>query len=152
MLQPDDDNVCYATGSFSIQKFISHPLNAILFRVEYSALLETGQMTFVLARGIYLPEMNNVDQRIDFFCKAEKGWDQEIRVFGHLTDGKTQPPQITKPEKPKVVEFTKLEEPTVILSKPTRTVLYSYQPACYTREYKSDNFYSLPNQHEVPLI
>lgn len=59
---PDKQNICKATGSMEISKYIAHPLVALTFRLEYVAQMPVmpGSIPqpFSIGWELFLPSMN----------------------------------------------------------------------------------------------
>ena len=82
MSQPSEKGISQSGGSLTIKQFISHPLVALIFRVEYKAVIpmDSGrneQVFFTLGWSCHLPTFNAAgelsDELIDVKFKLGPG-------------------------------------------------------------------------------
>lgn len=79
---PDDKGVAKSTGSLTIKNFLSHPLIALVFRIEYKAVIPNGTngmeaQNFTLGWNYHLPNFNVAgevqDEEIIMDCELGPG-------------------------------------------------------------------------------
>ena len=62
MNAPNEQGICHSAGSLVLKNYICHPLVALLFRVEYTARIGSGQgsekVFFTLGWTLHLPDIN----------------------------------------------------------------------------------------------
>jgi hypothetical protein len=79
MAPPNEKGISQSGGSLTIKNFINHPLIALIFRVEYKAVVpiegRNEQVFFTLGWSCHLPTLNPAgelsDELID--CKFKLG-------------------------------------------------------------------------------
>ena len=75
MGRPNEQGISMSGGSLTLKNFICHPLVAIVFRVEYKAILPTDvdnkEVNFTLAWTYHVPTINQVGGLSDEVIETE---------------------------------------------------------------------------------